>query len=149
MSRYCETYSDMMSYDPSNPVDDLLAYLVVLNHYPTIKKLSSEEYSRGSSGVMGCLHRVMDFVEDRDWVHVRTLIKDRERLNGFLPYGDAKLEAATAILSHCILGILRSENKGRLSASQEADERLAKKENVEKDFMNRLDSEFAKILGKQ
>lgn len=125
--------------ETSNPTYDFLAYLVVLGHKPTLGKLSQEEFCIGSGNMMGCLHRVMDFVEHRDWSEVRTLIKDRERLNGFLPHGDLRLEAATAALANCILDILRVQNPRKL------DKKL---ETAEKEFMGRLDAEFDKILGK-
>ena len=46
--------------------EDLLAYLVVLNYYPVIQKMSTYEVSLGSKFIEGCLIRLIDQLEELD-----------------------------------------------------------------------------------
>lgn len=113
---------------------DILAYLVVLNHRPTIERLTQDEYYRGSHHMMGCLHRVMDFFEDRGWLEVVLLVKHREKLNGKYPVGNPELARATEILSERLLEIIRVQS--------------SPVNPTHKQFMDALSSEFTKILEK-
>lgn len=116
-------------------INDILAYLVVLNHRATITKLPQSDYDKGAHNMMGCLHRVMDFFEDRGWLEVVLLVKRREKLNGKYPVGHPELERATEILSERLFEILQVQDGLKPVAPDH------------KKFMDALDAEFAKILG--
>jgi len=117
----------------------ILAYLIVLDHKPTIRQLKDSELKLGGMHVTGCLHRVFDFFESVNLIEISSLIKKREFLNG--QYGwlnDAicmgELQELTETLSEKLLSFLPSHNT---------------KEPVNSDhkkFLDDFDKEFAKII---
>lgn len=115
---------------------DMLAYLVVLNHGPTLQKISATERQLGAANIMGCLHRVEDFFVEKDWREVLSMLKQREKLNGRCPLDNPELLKATASLSEAIYRALHptSENPAPLDSAQQK-------------FLAALDKEFSRILG--
>lgn len=89
--------------------EDLLAYLVVLNHEPVLKKLSEAQIQVGRQHMMGCLVRVMDQIEDGSYL--RTAIQHREYLNGIHPVGQPQLAEATAEVSELLYAYMIGEDR--------------------------------------
>lgn len=89
--------------------EDLLAYLVVLNHEPVLKKLSDEQKKIGNAHMMGCLFKVMDQIEDGSYL--RTAIQNREHLNGIHPVGQPQLAEATAEVSELLYAYMIGEDR--------------------------------------
>lgn len=116
---------------------DILAYLMVLNHQPTLQKLSPTERQVGTNNIMGCLHRVEDFLIQKDWRSIVSMLKNREKLNGRYPVTNTALIQATAELSETLYTVLHPTSAKVLPWGP-----------TETKFLNSLDAEFSKILGK-
>ena len=89
--------------------EDLLAYLVVLNHEPVLKKLSEDQKRVGRQHIMGCLIRVLDGIEEESYL--RIAIKNREHLNGIHPVGQPQLAEATAEVSELLYAYMIGEDR--------------------------------------
>lgn len=80
--------------------NDLLAYMVVLNHKPVLDRLSVDQINIGRQHMLGCLSRLMDQIEPESYL--KNAIKERERLNAIHPVGQPQLAEATAKISELL-----------------------------------------------
>jgi hypothetical protein len=92
-------------------INDLLAYLVVLDVKPVLNQLTFNQLKTGHQHVMGCLVRLIDQIEDESYLKIA--IKNREYLNGIHPVGHPELQTATeevaVLLQAYLVGSQRDE----------------------------------------
>lgn len=103
---------------------DILAYLLVLDP----SGFSDSEYKDYSKNMMGCLHRVVDYFEKYD-TDVADLIKLRERMNGILQPSGMQLKMMDNLTKNTKKVLCEAING-----------------NLVKEFLNKLDNEFNKII---
>lgn len=89
--------------------NDLLAYLIVLNHKPTLDLLSEDQKRIGNQNMIGCLHRVFDAIENESYLKIA--IKKREDLNAVCESGHPLLEESTAEVATLLHAYMLGENK--------------------------------------
>lgn len=70
--------------------NDVLAYLNVLGH-----PLHAAQLYVANAHMMGCLHRIVQQLEEEGHEELALAVRERERINGRVPYGHPDLVAAT------------------------------------------------------
>lgn len=143
--------------DSDSVINAILAYLYVLNHSPTLDKLSYLELVTGRKNLMGCLHKVCDFFKYLKWHEVVKIINEREALNSLFSAGHPELDEKTAHCSDIIYQILRMKLKtdpkyiNRTTTYNNTT--YTKVEEIidhdQKRFLDELDKEFFKIIGER
>lgn len=68
-------------------INDLIAYLIVLDYLPVLNKLTRTQYEQGKYNLLGCLHRLEKSIKNEEILHA---ILTRESLNGTIPYGNGE-----------------------------------------------------------
>lgn len=151
---------DTISQETKN---DILAYLIVLNYIPVIKKISFADQKVGISNIVGCLHRVENFLNFKNF-QLASMLKYRESLNGhysthrrhgppsltdrLVSYDDqesAILDRVTKELSEALYDFLYNVDEEEESVGVSYCNNGVSNEIKEK-FLNSLNIEFLKIL---
>lgn len=84
--------------------DDVLAYLVVLDHPPVMAQLSRDDIWTGREHQGGCLLRIQEQLQDDKFL--LNAVKERERLNGLVGKNNPQLLLATAECANSLYQIL-------------------------------------------
>ncbi len=88
-------------------IADLIAYLIVLNYNPVLKKLTTKQYDSGKWKMLGCLHRLCLSLDNDEIINAVII---REKLNCNLPYGNIQLSEATANLANMIYNFINQDS---------------------------------------
>ena len=135
--------------DFDSATNAILAYLYMLNHSPTLDKLSYLELATGRKNLMGCLHKVCDFFKYLKWHEVVKIINEREALNVLCSAGHPELKEKTAHCADIIYQILRM----KLKTDPKYNTTYIKVEEItdpsQKRFLDELDKELSQIIGKR
>lgn len=117
---------------------DIIAYLLVLNYTPVLKRLSASERRIGQQNIMGCYCRLMESLEDQisgDFCKKRLYqaIQYREHLNAveWLPCSNFQFQQATAEVAEMLYRHLKMPTVSN---------------DIKNAFLKRLDCEIEKIL---
>jgi len=81
-------------------VNDIYAYLIILNHQPVLKTLTEQQLKAGRENMSGCLVRLKEDIEPESYLLIA--IKNREQLNGIHTVGQSDLQYATEEVA-CLL----------------------------------------------
>lgn len=118
---------------------DVLGYLYVLNDQSVWSQLTAGEQSYGISHVTGCFTRLMDSLIECD-PYLYNKIKDREKLNCEFDWENPNSEIINPLLAPATkeVALLLFERYRTANVSTK----------IKKQFIDKLDIEFAKILRK-